>query len=70
MPLDLFCLPLPVCSVKRYGMVGKALLLKSYRPEPDSRLPKPLRFELFRASVFFSEMGGIISTSAEEMKAC
>ena len=53
MPLDLFSLPLPVCSVKQCGMVGKAMLLKSYRPESDSRLPKPLRFELFRASVFF-----------------
>ena len=70
MPLNLFSLPLPVCSVKQRDMVEKALHLKSQRPESDSRLPKPLRFELFRASVFFSAMGGIISTSGEEMKAC
>lgn len=52
-------------------MVERAWFLKSYRPESDSRLRMPLRFELFRASVvFFSGMGGIISTSGEEMKAC
>ena len=56
-----------------YGVAQSWIRLKrlsSSRPESDSRLPKPLRFELFRASVFFSGTGGIISSSGEEMKAC
>lgn len=50
-------------------MMDRVWALKSYRPESDSRLHLVLEFELFRASMFLSGMGGIIPTSGEEMKA-
>ena len=64
MPLNLFSLPLPVCSVKQCGMVEKASLLKSYRPESAEKAMAPHSNTLAWKIPWTEEPGKLQSTGS------